>query len=56
MDASLYLPLLSLFTLGAVIVFAIVSVRAVRQRRRDDDTRKSTLAADKNSKGKPADV
>lgn len=46
---------LALLTFGAVIAFAISSKAAV-ETRRNKNTTKSTLAADKSSRGTPADV
>jgi hypothetical protein len=43
-------------TLLSVIVFALVSQEKVHRRMDDDNARKSTLASDKDSHGKPADV
>ena len=46
MDISFYLPLLTLVTLLAGVVFALVSKYRVEQRRADPEAPKSTLAAD----------
>lgn len=48
--------ILALFTMLAVIVFALVSKAKVEKRLSDPDSTKSTLAADKSAHGKPADV
>jgi hypothetical protein len=46
MDFSWLVPLLSLFTLLAVAVFAMISKVAIEKRRHDPDVPKSTLAKD----------
>jgi hypothetical protein len=46
MDLSFIVPLLALFTLLAVAVFALVSKSRVEQRRHDPNAPKSTLAKD----------
>lgn len=46
MDIAFYLPLLTMVTLLAGVVFALVSKYRVEQRRTDPDAPKSTLAAD----------
>ena len=46
MDVSFFLPLLTLFTLLAVLIFAMVSKARVEKRRHDPDAPKSTLAKD----------
>jgi len=56
MDSGFIVILLALFTLLAVVVMAIVSKRKTEQRMDDPTAEKSTLAADKSSTGKPADV
>lgn len=56
MDASLFLPLLTFLTLGGVIAFALIGRDAIEKRQDNEDAPKSTLAADKDSHGKPADV
>jgi hypothetical protein len=56
MDNGFLAILLALFTLLAVVVLAIISKRKTEQRMKDDNATKSTLAADKVSDGKPADV
>ena len=56
MTASYLVPILALVTLGAVLIFALVSKERVERRRQDPNAPKSTLAADKDSKGKPVDV
>ena len=54
MDALL--PLLSMFTLLAVAVVAYISGQKARQRLRDPNAPRSTLARNNDSHGKPADV
>ncbi|MGB3407413.1 MAG: hypothetical protein WBA67_07950 [Jannaschia sp.] len=56
MLTSFLLPVLAFGTLLAVTVFALVSQQKVLDRKRDPNAPKSTLAADKDSHGKPADV
>jgi len=56
MTVDLFLPILSLGTLLAVTAFGYFSSKAVLDRMDDPDARKSTLASDKASDGKPADV
>ncbi len=56
MESGFVVIMLALFTLLAVIVMAIVSKRKTEQRMANDTAEKSTLAADKSSHGKPADV
>lgn len=46
MDLSFLVPLLALFTLLAVVVFALVSKNRVEKRRKDENAPKSTLAKD----------
>ena len=46
MDLSFYLPLLTLFTLLAVVIFALVSKSRTEKRRHDPNAPKSTLAKD----------
>lgn len=55
MDAGLIVGILMFMTLGAGLVFALRSKKEVEERM-DEDTTKSTLAADKDAHGKPADV
>ncbi|MFO6463968.1 hypothetical protein [uncultured Jannaschia sp.] len=50
------LPALAFMTLLGVVVFAFMSQEKIHKRMDDDKARKSTLAADKDSHGKPADV
>ncbi|GIT90357.1 hypothetical protein JANAI62_01600 [Jannaschia pagri] len=50
------LPVLAFGTLLSVIVFALISQKKVLDRMDDPNAIKSTLAADKDSHGKPADV
>ena len=56
MENGMIVILLALFTLLAFVVVAIVSKRKTEQRLKDKNADKSTLAADKSSTGKPADV
>lgn len=56
MDNGSIVILLALFTLLAFIVIGFISRRKTEQRMADDTAVKSTLAADKASDGKPADV
>lgn len=56
MTAEDIVAILALMTLGAVLAFAIVSKERVERRKRDPNALKSTLAADKDSRGTPADV
>ncbi|PTX56368.1 hypothetical protein C8N43_1025 [Litoreibacter ponti] len=56
MFVETFLPLLSFGTMLAVIVFAIMSQNKVLARMDNPDAPKSTLASDKSSHGKPADV
>lgn len=46
MDVAFYLPILTLMTLLAVAVFALVSKQKVEARKKDPNAPKSTLAAD----------
>lgn len=46
MDNSILIGALMVITLGAVIVFALVSKKKVDDRRDDPDAPKSTLASD----------
>ena len=46
MDIAFFLPILTLMTLLAVAVFALVSKREVEKRKADPNAPKSTLAAD----------
>ena len=43
-------------TLALVIIFAMTSKRKTENRKDDPNAEKSTLAGDKSSTGKPADV
>jgi len=56
MNIGILLPVLAVGTMALVIVFAVVSKRKVEQRKADAAAEKSTLAVDKQSDGKPADV
>ncbi len=56
MENGFIVIMLALFTLLAFIVMAIVSKRKTEQRMDDPSAPKSTLAKDKSSTGKPADV
>jgi hypothetical protein len=46
MDVSFFLPLLTLFTLLAVVIFALVSKSRTEKRLHDPNAPKSTLAKD----------
>lgn len=56
MEDGYLVLLLAMFTLLAFVVFAMISKRKTEARMKDDNAIKSTLAADKSSTGKPADV
>jgi len=56
MENGFLVIILALFTLLAFIVMAIISKRKTEERMNDPTSTKSTLAADKSSTGKPADV
>lgn len=56
MELTTLVVVLALGTLFAGVVFALVSKHQIEQRMDDPNAPKSTLAADKSSKGKPADV
>lgn len=56
MEGGFIVIALALVTLLAFVVFAQISRRQVRDRMDDHTAPKSTLAADKSSTGKPADV
>ena len=56
MDWTSLVGLLAIVTLAAGIFIAFLSKRAVEARMDDPEAPKSTLAADKSSHGKPADV
>jgi len=56
MESGFIVIMLALFTLLAFIVMAIISKRQTEARMDDPSATKSTLAADKSSTGKPADV
>ncbi|WP_187431165.1 hypothetical protein ROLI_008650 [Roseobacter fucihabitans] len=56
MDFTYLIVILALITMLAAIVFALVSKARLEARMDDPNSTKSTLAADKSSKGKPADV
>ena len=56
MENGFLILMLALFTLLIFVVLAIVSKRKTEQRINDNSAPKSTLAADKSSTGKPADV
>lgn len=51
METLPLIALLSLFTLGAVAVFAFVSKRKTEQRRANAEIPKSSLATDSRGKG-----
>lgn len=46
MTVSTFVPMLALFTLLAVTIYALISKRRVEQRRADQRVHKSTLAED----------
>lgn len=46
MTWSVFLPFLALFTLGVVLVFALLSRKRIRDRMKDPNAPKSTLAKD----------
>ncbi len=46
MDTTFFLPLLTMITLLAVVIFALVSKHRTEQRRHDPNAPKSTLAKD----------
>lgn len=56
MDYTYLIVVLALGTLLAGLVFALVGKARIEKRRQDSSAPKSTLAADKSSHGKPADV
>ncbi|WP_425092527.1 hypothetical protein [Tropicimonas sp. S265A] len=56
MDVWFFVPVLFLITVLGVIVFSLVSKAKLERRMQDPDASKSTLAADKPSTAKPADV
>ncbi|WP_157772618.1 hypothetical protein [Pseudoponticoccus marisrubri] len=56
MTAETIVAILAFVTIGAVLVFAIIGKRRIEQRKQDGSVPKSTLAADKDSKGTPVDT
>ena len=56
MTAEDIVAILALVTIGAVLIFAIVSKERVERRKRDGAMPKSTLAEDQSSKAPPVDV
>ncbi|MEY1556381.1 hypothetical protein AB3Y40_12180 [Yoonia sp. R2331] len=56
MDGGTIVILLAIFTLLAVAPLAFINMRKTKERMDDPTSTKSTLAADKSSTGKPADV
>lgn len=56
MESGIIVGLLAFFTLVSVAVLAFASKRKTDARLDDPTSTKSTLAADKSSTGKPADV
>ena len=56
MFTEIFLPILSLSTLLAVAVFAYIGSQKTIERMESDNKKKSTLAADAKSDGKPVDV
>ncbi len=56
MENGIIVLILALFTLLTAVGFGIMSKRKTEQRLAKENAEKSTLAADKESSGKPADV
>lgn len=56
MDFTYLIVILALGTMLAVLVLALVGKAKIETRMKDGTATKSTLAADKKSDGKPADV
>lgn len=56
MTATYIIVILALLTMLGAIIFALVSKHKLEQRMENPVAPKSTLAADKSSTGKPADV
>lgn len=56
MDWTSLIAVLALVTLGVWVGIAFISKRKVESRMNSNTADKSTLAADKSSTGKPADV
>ncbi len=56
MDGSILIGAMAFTTLLGVAAFAFISKRKVDERKAQKNAPKSTLAEDKDSKGKPADV
>ena len=56
MDSTGVIVTLGLVTLVGMLVIAVLGRVQTQQRLEESDTVKSTLAADKRSAGKPADV
>jgi len=56
MDFEFFIPLMALVTMLIFLVFALVNMFKTQQRLDDPNATKSTLARDKRSDGKPADV
>ena len=56
MDNGIIVLILALFTLLTAVGFGMISKRKTEQRLAKQNTEKSTLAADKDSRGRPADV
>ncbi|WP_306115552.1 MULTISPECIES: hypothetical protein [unclassified Roseovarius] len=56
MQADSLVIALAIFTITAVGVFALISKIRTQRRLREENSTKSTLAADKRSDGDPADV
>ena len=56
MDGGFIVILLALFTLLVFVIMAMVSKAKTEDRMDDPNAEKSTLAEDKSSHGKPADV
>lgn len=56
MDLTYLVVILALGTMLAFLIFALLGKHKTEARRRKPDAPKSTLAADKSSKGEPADA
>lgn len=56
MDFTYLIVILALGTMLSVLVLALVGKAKIETRMKDPNAPKSTLAADKKSDGKPADV
>lgn len=56
MDWTTLVSALAIVTLLAFVIIAMVSKKKTEERKKTADAPKSTLAKDKDSHGKPADV